>query len=43
MQKNKDAISIMRGFLNLKNKLSCDVSQILRKLLRKEIKRFREW
>ena len=35
---------VRRGFMNLKEKNSCAVSQLVRKLLRKEIKRFgKKW
>jgi hypothetical protein len=33
----------MRGFMNQKEQSSCTLSQLVRKILRKEIKRFREW
>lgn len=32
-----------RGFTNLKDKIICAVSLLVRKVLRKDIKRFREW
>jgi hypothetical protein len=31
------------GFMDLKNRGCCSVSHLVRKILRKEITRFREW